>query len=101
MTNPIVLWIAHLLGIYPGWVIVGIIFVICFGGLYLIAWLIVDFPLWVARQRRRHSGFMWYLWGVILFVSVALALILGTLITIAFWLAVLGFAGTAYRHITR
>jgi hypothetical protein len=100
MSNPIILWIASLLGVNPGWVIVGVVVVVLFGGLWLMIKMIVDLPFWIAKQRARHTGFMWYFWGTILLISVLLAIVLNMIIVIGFWLAVLGFAGTAYRHVT-
>jgi hypothetical protein len=85
----------------PGFVIVLTIVILIFGALFLAVWLIIDFPIWIAAQRRKHTGFLWYFWGVILFVSVILAVLLNMIIVIGFWLGMLGLAGVALRHITR
>lgn len=95
MSNPVILWLAGLLGWDPGFVIVLITVLCIFLLFWLVKLLVIDLPYWLADKKNRASGGTRLVLGLLLIVAVLVSIFINFIVTILAVLAVVSLAGQA------
>ena len=82
MSNPIILWIAGILGWDPGIIVMLITLVVLFSSMIVIVFLIEVLPQLLQRAYRKSSGAKAFILGTLLAIAVTLAFVLNIFVLI-------------------